>query len=172
MAQPTRKKTGPYQKPRSKTVRKKKKSIGEIIRKRAEQNKRPHPKYGTSKLEARFAKDFLDRLNVRYVQQFYADDIKRYYDFYLPDYRLLIEVDGDFYHSYGLVYEQMSPMQKRNHRVDGIKNEWALSRGIPLLRIWEHDINEHPSKVMRTLREWLGLAEEKKIKDDNKRKRH
>jgi very-short-patch-repair endonuclease len=133
---------------------------------------RKHPKYGTSKLEERFAKNFLDKLGVNYIKQFEAKDIKRFYDFYLPDQRVLIEVDGDYYHSYGKVYEEMSPMQKRNARVDKLKNTWALMHGIPIMRIWEHDINNNPEKVMKLLKETLGVSTKKKIILDNKKKRH
>ena len=172
MAQPI-KKGGTYQKPRSKTVKKKKKlTREEIIKRNIERSKKPHPKYGTSKLEKKFAKEFLEKLGVRYEEQFEAKDIKRFYDFYLPDYRVLLECDGDFYHSYGKVYEEMNPMQKRNARVDEIKNEWAALHGYPLIRIWEHDINENPQKVLDMLRERLGVEEEKLIIKENKKKRH
>ena len=172
MAQPV-KKGGTYQKPRSKTVRKKKKlTREEIIKRNIERSKKPHPKYGTSKLEKKFAKEFLEKLGIRYEEQFEAKDIKRFYDFYLPDYRVLLECDGDFYHSYGKVYEEMNPMQKRNARVDEIKNEWAALHGYPLIRIWEHDINENPEKVLDMLRERLGVEMEKLIIKENKKKRH
>ena len=86
------KKSGPFQKPRSKTVRKRRKpTISEVIKRNIERSKKPHPKYGTSKLEVMFESDFLKKLGVRYERQFYAKDIKRYYDFYLPDYGALIE---------------------------------------------------------------------------------
>lgn len=174
MAQQPLRKTGAYQKPRSKTVKKRKKalSVGEIIERNKKRSQKPHPQYGTSKLEDRFAIDFLDKLGVKYERQFFAPDIKRYYDFYLPEERILIEVDGDWYHGYGLVYEDMNPMQKHNARVDKIKNEWALSRGIPILRIWEHDINEHPRKVLTRLMAEIGFAEIKKAINDDKKKRH
>ena len=132
MAQPI-KKSGTYQKPRSKTVKKKKKpSTSEIIKKNIERSKKPHPKYGTSKLEKKFAKEILEKLGVKYEEQFEAKDIKRYFDFFLSEYGILIECDGDFYHSYGKVYEEMSPMQKRNHRVDEIKNACLCAFEIPL----------------------------------------
>ena len=118
------------------------------------------------------AKEFLDKLGVKYEEQYYAESIKRYYDFYLPECRVLIEVDGDYWHSYGKVYEEMTPTQKKNARVDKIKNEWALSRGIPIIRIWEHDINENPQKVFSILRENIGIATEKMIINENKKKRH
>lgn len=172
MAQPV-KKNGTYQKPRSKTVKKKKKpTTSEIIKKNIARSKKPHPKYGTSKLEKKFAKEFLEKLGVKYEEQFEAKDIKRFYDFFLPDYRVLIEIDGDFYHGYGKLHEEKNPMQKKNARVDEIKNEWAAMHGIPLIRIWEHEINETPEKVLNMLRDRLGVESEKlKIKED-KKKRH
>jgi very-short-patch-repair endonuclease len=172
MAQPI-KKGGTYQKPRSKTVRKKKKlTREEIIKRNIERSKKPHPKYGTSKLEKKFAREFLEKLGIRYEEQFEAKDIKRFYDFYLPDYQVIIEIDGDFYHGYGKVHEEKNPMQKRNARVDEIKNEWAALHGYPLIRIWEHDINENPEKVLDMLRERLGVEMEKLIIKENKKKRH
>jgi very-short-patch-repair endonuclease len=53
--------------------------------------------YGTSKLEEDFARDFLDKLELRYVYQFEAKEIGRWYDFYLTDYRILIEIDGGYW---------------------------------------------------------------------------
>jgi very-short-patch-repair endonuclease len=128
--------------------------------------------YGTSKLEERFARDFLDKLGVNYTYQYKAESIGRYFDFYLNDYRVLIEVDGDYYHSYNLLYEQMSPMQKHNKRVDEEKNRWASLNRIPLLRIWEHEINEQPKKVMDFLKEKLKIFDKNKKISDGKKKRH
>ena len=171
MAQPTRK-TNNSQKPRSRTVKKKRKpSVSEIIKKNIERSKKPHPKYGTSKLEKKFAKEFLDKLGIEYEEQFEAKDIKRFFDFKIKG-RVLIEIDGDYYHSYGKVYEEMNPMQKKNARVDALKNKWAHSNGYKLIRIWEHDINNNPQKVFSILRENIGIATEKMIINENKKKRH
>ena len=146
-----------------KTVRK----LSEVVKK-----KRPHPKYGTSKLEDFFAENFLDMLGVKYVRQYEAKEIGRFYDFFCPDANVIIEVDGDYYHSYGLTYEQKNPMQKHNEWVDRVKDEWALSHGIPILRIWEHDIRDNPEKVMKTLKESIGKYTEKQRKIRDKNKRH
>lgn len=162
VTQPKKKKRKPKVKPTKR----------EVIRKAGERSKKKHQEYGTSKLEEKFAKEFLDKLGVRYEYQYLAADIKRYYDFYLPDQRLLIEVDGDFYHGYGKVYEEMSPMQKKNHRADEIKDRWAALHSIPLIRIWEHDIRKDPSKVMRELLDWIIEKTKKMIIEENKKKRH
>lgn len=148
----------------------KNKNIKPPIKKTSQvKKKRKHKEYGTSKLEEKFARDFLDKLKVNYVYQFKAESIGRYYDFYLPDNQLIIEIDGDYWHSKGLVYEEMTPTQKRNRRVDKQKDHWALINGIPILRIWESDINKHPEKVMEVLKERLYLSkEEKEIKERKK----
>jgi very-short-patch-repair endonuclease len=144
------------------------------IKKTKKQTKtvKKHKEYGTSKLEEKFAKEFLDKLGVKYVYQYKAESIGRYFDFYLPSVRLIIEIDGDYYHAYGKTREEMSPMQKKNTRVDEHKNKWALMNGIPILRIWEHDINKNPSEVMRVLKEKIGSCSEKVRIDENKKKRH
>lgn len=169
------KKSGPFQKPRSKTVRKAsapttkaktasgkpKERDRRLPKKHVEKKRRVQThkqEYGTSKLEERFAKNFLDRLGIEYVYQFKMESIGRYLDFYIPSCEVAIEVDGDFYHSYGLVYEQMNPMQKRNRRVDEQKNHWCAVNCIKLIRIWEHDINQRPEAVLEMLKKELASA--------------
>ena len=163
----------PSKKPTTTKPKKKRKPTrSELIKKNIERSKKKKQEYGTSKLEKKFAKEFLDKFGVKYQYQYFASDIKRYYDFYLTEKRILIEIDGDYFHSYGKIYEEMNPMQKHNASVDKIKNEWAAMHGIPLIRIWEHDINENPSKVMKILIEEIGIQTEKLKIKENKKKRH
>lgn len=145
------------------------------VKKTTPRGKRPHPKYGTSKLEDRFAKEFLDRLGYTYVRQYEAKDIGRFYDFAVKQSNgaiILIEVDGTFYHGYGLVHEEKSPMQKHNEWVDKVKDQWAAEHGIPLIRIWEHDINDKPSEVLKLLKKRIGAETKKQDKKNDKAKRH
>lgn len=140
----------------------------------AKRKVRGHPKFGTSKLEQDFARDFLDKLGIEYIWQFEAKDIGRFYDFYLPKHNLIVEIDGSFYHSDPRVVKEseMSPMQKRNKMVDEYKNKWALAHGIPIMRIWEKDIRETPDKVMKELKGRLYLEDKKRVLAEKKSKRH
>ena len=140
-----------------------------------------HQKYGTSKLEEDFARDFLDKLGVKYIYQFEAKDIGRYYDFAIilnneltTGNMLLIEIDGSYYHSDPRLIKEseMNPMQKHNKRVDKHKDEWALMHGIPLIRIWEKDIRENPNQVMEMLKKRLYIQDKKVEVRVNKNKRH
>ena len=75
------------------------------------------------------------------------------------------------WHSKDVLYEDMTPTQKRNKRVDKIKDHWALINGIPIIRIWENDINKHPEKVKKMLKERLCDAGEQKKLEDSKKTR-
>jgi very-short-patch-repair endonuclease len=166
MIQPKRKKT-------SSGACKGKKQAHKLVNK-----KKPiHPKYGTSKLEDRFAEQFLDKLNIKYIRQFEAKEIGRFYDvaiFPKNGGMILLEIDGGYYHADPRVVNEneLSPMQKRNKRIDELKNKWALLHGFPIIRIWEKDINENPSGVMKMLKERLYLEENKLINENKKRKGH
>ena len=136
--------------------------------------KRNHPQYGTSKLEEDFAREFLDKLGIEYIYQFEAKDIKRFYDFYLPQHNLLVEIDGDFWHGNPDKYQEneLKGHQKRAQRVDEYKNKWALLHGIPLLRIWESDIRKNPTRVMKMLKEELNIQDKKRLMNEDRKKRH
>lgn len=139
--------------------------------------------YGTSKLETFFAHNFLDKIQVNYVYEYMAEDIKRFYDFAIvavPEkgnviceekneiksinqtknlirVLFLIEIDGEHWHPDldKVKWEELSPMQKHNAMVDKIKNEWCVKHRIPLLRFWESDIRNNPSMVLKELKEML-----------------
>ena len=136
--------------------------------------KRKHPQYGTSKLEEDFAKNFLDKLGIEYTYQFEAKDIGRFFDFFLPTLRLIIEIDGDFWHGNPEKYkeDELRGHQKRAKRIDEHKTKWALMRGIPILRFWESDIRKRPKFVLERLKEELNKNERKIILENNKKKRH
>ena len=141
------------------------------VKKKEKKVKTPKKKIGTSKLEEKFAKNFLDKLGIKYIYQYEAKSIGRFYDFFCYEKNALIEVDGDYWHSKNVLYENMTPTQKRNKRVDKLKDHWALINGIPIIRIWEDDINHHPEKVLKILEERLCDAEKKKKIEDKKKTR-
>jgi hypothetical protein len=144
--------------------------------------------YGTSKLERDFAAEYLDKLGLKYIYQYKAKEIGRYYDFAIIyddgndlieevkdgircvkqegqffRIQVLIEVDGDWYHSNKRIVNEseMNPMQKHNKRIDEYKNKYAAENSIVLLRIWEYDIRNNKKDVEKKLRDNLTTCEEK-----------
>ena len=168
MPQQPVKKSGPFQKPRSKTVKKRiTKKTEETKDKRLPRALNPKPKrrgprphkqeYGTSKLEQRFARDFLDKLGIEYKYQFKAESIGRYYDFRGMPKGAIIEVQGSYWHGDKRLYEEedLNRTQKKNIKVDEIKRRWCSQNGIKLIYVWEEDINKDPEGVMDMLRREL-----------------
>lgn len=160
---------------------------------------RKHQEYGTSQLEVDFARDYLDYLGLNYIYQYKAESIGRYFDFAITAYNgktyikedrdgvmsvnpekslfsadLLIEVDGNYWHSHPDTVDEskLTPTQKRNKRVDKIKDEYAAMQCIPLLRIWESDIRGNRRKVLGDIQNYVKAANKKaKIKQNMKKPR-
>ena len=174
--------------------KKRKKEIKNSIPKKKHKNN-----YGTSKLEADFARDFLDKLELKYIYQYEAKDIGRFFDFAVTSYNdipwlmeskdgiecikqdgqnvpisFVIEIDGGYYHSDPRVVNEkkLNPMQKHNKFVDFLKDKWCELHGYPLLRIWEYDIRNNPKEVFDEMYQYLGEAYRKKRIRDNKRRPH
>ena len=168
MAQPIKKSIG------KKPVKRKKETTRAARVREIRKKMKGSQEFGTSKLEERFARDFLDRLGVNYIYQYKMVSISRYLDFFLPDYRVAIEIDGTYWHADPRLYEEkdLNKTQKWSKKVDEIKNKWCSRNGVPLIRIWEKDINEHPEKVLTFLQEKLNLFNDKKKIEDNFKKRH
>lgn len=114
---------------------------------------------GTSKLEEYFMHYFLDKLGLEYIYQYKVEAIGRVYDFFLPKHRLIIEIDGDYWHSNPNKYKknQLNYTQKKNKNVDEIKNNWANLNCIKMLRIWECDIKNDTKKVFELIKEQTNI---------------
>ncbi len=99
-----------------------------------------------SKGENRVAK-YLTENNINFTPQkiFKTLRYKSYLkpDFYLEDFNLLIEYDGEFHFKalIGLTHEIKQKNLEVQQQRDKIKNEWAKANNIPLLRIpyWDYD---------------------------------
>lgn len=150
--------------------------------------------YGTSNLERDFARDFLDANGIRYVYQYEAKEIKRFFDFAIVDddnkyimeekdgltsirqdgqyvdVQFIIEIDGSYYHGDPRLLKEgqkLSSMQKHNKFIDSLKDKWAESHSIPLLRIWEYDIRHNPDAVREAMSKYINIAKQKQRRRAN-----
>jgi very-short-patch-repair endonuclease len=82
----------------------------------------------------------------------YAVDGK-IYDFYLPQRKLLLEVDGTYWHAKDLEFNEMDETQRAVWRNDLKKVDIAHRNGYNLVRIWEDEITKE--KVINCTRMFL-----------------
>lgn len=96
----------------------------------------------------------LKGLGIQYECQKILDDV--IYDFYLPEHRVMIEVDGDYYHGNPAVYQehQLNGMQLKNKKNDIYKDHLAKGLGYDVIRFWEKDINEKPRLIQNQLKKY------------------
>lgn len=166
MAQPIKKSVG------KKPIKQKKQTTRAARVREIRKKMKGSQEFGTSKLEERFAKNFLDKLNIPYTYQYKATGINRYFDFRVfPELKgPIIEVQGTYWHADPRVYEQkdLNKTQKWDIKVDELKKKWCMRNAIPLIYVWEKDINEHPSMVLdylkKALKPYLDGSEENKRK--------
>lgn len=93
----------------------------------------------SSKLEILFRDKVLESLQIKYIHQYQI--ASKIFDFYLPEYRLLIEVDGDYWH--GNTKGKLNEMQKKNIKNDKLKNRIASFHKYNLIRFSEGDIHKN-----------------------------
>lgn len=126
-------------------------------KKETEIKKNEKVKIGTSKLEDLFAKNFLDKLGVKYIRQFKAESIGRYFDFRIIPNGPIIEINGGYWHGDPRLYEEkdLNKIQIKTQRIDEYKRKWALIHCIPIYYFWEYDIHNNPNKVMNELKNIL-----------------
>lgn len=114
-----------------------------------------------SQLEINF-EIFFKLLNIEFISSYYINvkPKKFIYDFYLPRYKTLIEIDGDFWHCNPNSKYKIpeGKTQQYNIKNDIDKNEWAKNNGFGLLRFWEKDINENPQLIIETLKTELNIS--------------
>ena len=65
----------------------------------------------------------------------------KYFDFYLPETGMLIEVDGTYWHAKGLSINELNEQQMNTRQNDELKNILAAEQGYELIRIWSDEIN-------------------------------
>jgi len=67
-------------------------------------------------------------------------------DFYLPNYRVAIYIDGDYWHNLPVV----------KHR-DEKQNRILEQKGYQVLRFWEHEINRSASDCVKKVKEYINF---------------
>ena len=87
------------------------------------------------------------------------------YDENVYEWRLLVEVHGDYWHGWSYFEgtksrSKLSKVQKSNMRNDLLKRKVAQTYGYVLLHVWEHEVKSAPQLVLQRLRGVLSYVSE------------
>lgn len=104
---------------------------------RKKMSKSAHIAMKSSSIEKKVKLQLLN-YGIKFIQQKCLCGGKFYLDFWLPEYQLVIECNGDYWHS-------LPRRVERDQRLE----EYVLSKGKDILWLWEHEIND----------EWFDVAD-------------
>jgi len=122
--------------------------------------KKVFEKYGKSSLELmndaldnkptkieKIIEFFLIEKKINYLKQYkiYLNDDNnkrksKRYDFYLPYFNLIIEVDGDYWHGNPKIFTNLNYTQILNMKNDLFKDNLVELNNLNIIRIWETDV--------------------------------
>lgn len=105
-----------------------------------------------------YVKMWLDELNIKYIRQ-HSFDTCRYinrlsFDFYLPDYNICIEFDGEQHYKPVEIFGGIEGFKSTKIR-DQIKNKWCIENNTDLIRIKYNQVN----KIKYILKEKLQIVD-------------
>jgi very-short-patch-repair endonuclease len=80
--------------------------------------------------------NYLKEMEINFIRQYNIGNINKFYDFYLPDHRMIIEIDGPQH--FIQVSNWTSPEETLQNDIQ--KMSTAIAEGISVLRIYQPDI--------------------------------
>lgn len=99
--------------------------------------------------------ELLNTLNIEFEEEKSFDGY--IFDIHIPKYDIIIEIDGDYWHSNPLFYPN-GPETKQQERVfyrDKIKNKYCKDNKKILLRFWENDIINNLKEIKKCIQKKL-----------------
>ena len=98
--------------------------------------------------------DMLKQCGIQYVREY---NINYYHvDNYLPDYNLMIEVQGDYWHQSPLLEANVQFKDKNVRIKDKAKHTYVKNHyNLEILYLWESDINNNPTKCIELIKQYI-----------------
>lgn len=109
----------------------------------------------------RIMEKFLTQKNIDFQYSFILEN--RQFDFLLKKQNIIIECDGDYWHSNPYFYPNPTEWQKERIKIDILKNNIAINNGYLILRFWEFDIINNFEDVKSIINDLLATTESETI---------
>ncbi len=105
-----------------------------------------------SKPEQKF-EELLKMHDILFYSQFYIEykDTYRKFDFLLLDYKILVEIDGTYWHGRKKEFPILNESQIANRKNDIIKNKLAKKNNFKLIRIWDDELDKGINKILEII---------------------
>jgi very-short-patch-repair endonuclease len=108
----------------------------------------PNRIFRNTGIELAIQDELADR-KIIFVKQIGIEDVATV-DFFLPDFNIVIQCDGCYWHN---CLEHYPNHHKEQRQKDMTQNAKFLARGIKVYRFWEHDIKRSPKDCLNFISE-------------------
>lgn len=107
----------------------------------------PNKKFSNTIIEQKIAAELIKR-GIHFQQNIGLANVANV-DFYLPEYHVVIECDGCYYHGCPIHHPRE---RKETREADRRKTELLKYHGFNVYRFWEHEINESAEKCINKIK--------------------
>lgn len=97
--------------------------------------------------------DILNNNNIKYIKNYRISCFVL--DFYLPDYNLVIECQGDYWHANKKYFKKLNQIQKNNKKRDKKKRNFLLQNNYKFLFFWENYILKNKDNLYNVISKYL-----------------
>lgn len=111
-----------------------------------------------TEIEIKIEKQLINnKINFIKQKSFVSKDITVIADFYLYDYNLIIECNGDYWHCNLNVYKNgpINEIQIKRINIDKLKYEYYATVGFKYLVLWESDIKRKEFDILLYIKDYL-----------------
>lgn len=110
-------------------------------------------RYKKNKPEIKVSEE-LDKRKLNNFQ--YSVILDKYqFDFGCKKQKILLEVQGDYWHGNPQIYTNLNSIQENIKQKDKLKAEFALKHGFKLFYIWESEINNNDFAILNQIKELI-----------------
>lgn len=102
-------------------------------------------------------KEILDELSIKYQYKFRIyNETKdpfwyREFDFLIENTKILVEIDGDYWHGNENIFKPLNEHQKETKKKDKIKEQFAIDNKYKVIRFWGSELKESKNKIKNKL---------------------
>ncbi|MDP1695700.1 MAG: DUF559 domain-containing protein [archaeon] len=126
------------------------------IIKRLSNNEMP---FINTKIEKKLAKA-MENKGIKFIHQ-YPIDNKFVCDFAIPEFKIMIECDGDYWHANPRIYNKnnLNQIQKRKVQTDKFKDIYLSKKGWKVLRFFESDIKKSIANCISSIEKTINSSQ-------------
>ena len=99
----------------------------------------------------KFLEEALPHVNYKRWYYVYYEGHKLFFDFYIPSYKLAIEIQGIQHYEFVEFFHEDRHGLRKQRLKDNIKREWALHNNINILEIDKHNFPKTPNELLNLI---------------------